>query len=161
MISLLTELLTLGLELFRVLIEIAGPFIPLGAAVLAGAMVGLEREWANKPAGLRTNLLICVGSCLFSIISREAGGPDPTRIAAQIVSGVGFIGAGAILRMGAHITGVTTAATIWLVAAIGMAIGFGFVGLGLSIAFFTTISLFMLGRFELGMTDVEDEDSTD
>jgi len=87
-------------------------------------------------------------------------GLDPSRIAAQVVSGVGFIGAGAILRIDQHITGVTTAATIWLVAAIGMALGFGHIGLGLSIAFLTTIVLFILGRFEFGMIDVNHEDSS-
>ena len=154
---LLTELLRIGSELFGILAELLGPYISLGAAVLAGGMVGLEREYANKPAGLRTNLLICVGSCLICIVSQHAGGPDVTRIAAQIVSGVGFIGAGAILRINQHVTGVTTAATIWLVAAIGMALGFGMIGLGLTVAFFSTIALFILGRFELGMTD-DDED---
>ena len=149
----LTELQALGSALFGAVTELRGPYISLGAAVLAGGMIGLEREWANKPAGLRTNLLICVGSCLICIVSQHAGGPDVTRIAAQIVSGVGFIGAGAILRINQHITGVTTAATIWLVAAIGMALGFGMIGLGLTVAIFSTIVLFILGRFELGMTD--------
>jgi putative Mg2+ transporter-C (MgtC) family protein len=90
-------------------------------------------------------------------MSKEIG-LDPSRIAAQVVTGVGFIGAGAILRIDQHITGVTTAATIWLVAAIGMALGFGYLTMGMTIAVFTTIALFMLGRFELGMADVKKED---
>ncbi len=153
-------MLTVLLENMSELIASLGDVVPLLLAVLAGGMVGLEREYANKPAGLRTNMLICVGSCLICLVSKEAGGPDITRIAAQIVTGVGFIGAGAILRIDQHITGVTTAATIWLVAAIGMALGFGMLGLGMGVAVFATIALFLLGKFELGMKD-EDEASTD
>ncbi len=106
------------------------------AAVLGGA-VGLERELRERQAGLRTHLLVSVGSALFTIVSaygfREFlvhGGSvvraDPTRIAAQIVSGIGFLGAGAIIRQGLSVRGLTTAATLWLVAAIGMASGAGF-----------------------------------
>jgi putative Mg2+ transporter-C (MgtC) family protein len=156
----LTEQPRIMLELLAILADIMSPAWPLIAAVFAGGMVGLEREYANKPAGLRTNMLICVGSCLYCIMSVEIG-LDPSRIAAQVVSGVGFIGAGAILRIDQHITGVTTAATIWLVAAIGMALGFGYITMGLTIAFFTTIALFILGHFELGMADVNHEDSSD
>jgi putative Mg2+ transporter-C (MgtC) family protein len=156
----LTEQPRIMLELLAILADILSPAWPLIAAVFAGGMVGLEREYANKPAGLRTNMLICVGSCLYCIMSVEIG-LDPSRIAAQVVSGVGFIGAGAILRIDQHITGVTTAATIWLVAAIGMALGFGYITMGLTIAFFTTIALFILGHFELGMADVNHEDSSD
>jgi putative Mg2+ transporter-C (MgtC) family protein len=96
------------------------------AAVLGGA-VGLEREYRQKPAGLRTNMLIALGSALFSILSIElgAGTGSPDRIAAQVVTGIGFLGAGAILRSGDHIHGLTTAATIWVNAAIGMAAGLG------------------------------------
>jgi putative Mg2+ transporter-C (MgtC) family protein len=96
------------------------------AAVLGGA-VGLEREYRHKPAGLRTNMLIALGSALFSILSVElgAGAGSPDRIAAQVVTGIGFLGAGAILRSGDHIHGLTTAATIWVNAAIGMAAGLG------------------------------------
>jgi putative Mg2+ transporter-C (MgtC) family protein len=96
------------------------------AAVLGGA-VGLEREYHHKPAGLRTNMLIALGSALFSILSIElgAGTGSPDRIAAQVVTGIGFLGAGAILRSGDHIHGLTTAATIWVNAAIGMAAGLG------------------------------------
>lgn len=150
----LTELQALGWALFAWMADALAPAWPLLASVFAGAMIGLEREYANKPAGLRTNMLICVGSCLYCIMSVEVG-LDPSRIAAQVVSGVGFIGAGAILRIDQHITGVTTAATIWLVAAIGMALGFGYITMGLTVAVFTTIALFLLGRIELGMTDVE------
>lgn len=97
-------------------------------AVILGGLVGLERELRDKPAGFRTIILICVGACVFTILSQLAGGPDRenTRIAAQIVTGIGFLGAGAILRDRASVLGLTTAATIWAVAAIGMAVGFGY-----------------------------------
>jgi putative Mg2+ transporter-C (MgtC) family protein len=97
------------------------------AAVLGGA-VGLERELRERQAGLRTHLVVCVGAALFTLVSAYgfAGARvDPTRIAAQIVSGIGFLGAGAIIRQGLNVRGLTTAATLWLVAAIGMAAGAG------------------------------------
>ena len=96
------------------------------AAGLGGA-IGLEREFRHKPAGLRTNMLIALGSALFSILSVELGGgaASPDRIAAQVVTGIGFLGAGAILRSGENVHGLTTAATIWVNAAIGMAAGLG------------------------------------
>lgn len=93
-----------------------------------GALVGLEREWSQKSAGLRTNTLISLGAGLFTIMSVElAGGPgaDPTRVASQIVTGVGFLGGGAILRTGMSVKGLTTAATIWVNAAVGIAAGAG------------------------------------
>jgi putative Mg2+ transporter-C (MgtC) family protein len=92
-----------------------------------GAAIGLEREYRQKPAGLRTNMLIALGSALFTIVSIEMahGGGTPDRITAQIVTGVGFLGGGAILRSGTSIHGMTTAATIWVNAAIGMAAGAG------------------------------------
>lgn len=98
-------------------------------AVLYGGAVGLEREIHGKAAGLRTNILICVGSTLFTqlgiTLSTGPNGGDPSRIAAQIVTGVGFLGAGTILQSRGHITGLTSAATIWVVAAIGVALGAG------------------------------------
>ncbi len=94
-------------------------------AVACGAAIGLERQLKHKAAGLRTNVLICLGAAVFTIISgRMAGGQDSiTRIAAQIVTGVGFLGAGAVIQDRGGIHGLTTAATIWLVASIGMACG--------------------------------------
>ncbi len=96
-------------------------------AVLFGGAVGFEREVKAKAAGLRTNILICVGATLFTQLSMRMTGAtgDPSRIAAQIVTGVGFIGAGTILRARGGITGLTSAATIWVVAAIGVALGAG------------------------------------
>jgi len=105
--------------------------VRLAASIALGGLVGLERELRDKPAGFRTIILICVGACLFTILSQALGGPDwdSTRIAAQVVSGIGFLGAGAILRDRTGIIGLTTAATIWSVAAVGMATGFGHLGL--------------------------------
>jgi putative Mg2+ transporter-C (MgtC) family protein len=90
--------------------------------------LGVEREWHGHPAGIKTLGLVGVGACLFSGLGLEAFGSttDPTRIAAQIVTGVGFLGAGAILRQGNEVHGLTTAASIWMTAAIGMSVGFGF-----------------------------------
>lgn len=97
-------------------------------SMVLGTAVGLERELSDKPAGLKTNVLICLGSTIFTMLSvRLAGdGADPARVTAQIVSGIGFLGAGAIMREGEHVTGLTTAAIIWVVAAIGMGVGLGF-----------------------------------
>lgn len=121
---------------------------------LCGAIVGAEREWMGKPAGLRTNILICLGATLFTLGSELmakhiAGAPqESTRIAAQIVSGVGFLGAGAILRGGRGVLGLTTAATIWLVAAIGVIVGIGLPLLGVITALMTVGTLVLLGRIE-------------
>jgi putative Mg2+ transporter-C (MgtC) family protein len=95
-------------------------------ATALGATIGYQRERANKPAGLRTHTLICVGAALFTLASIYGfGEADPARIAAGIVAGIGFLGAGAIIRTREHLVGLTTAATIWSVAAIGLAAGAG------------------------------------
>jgi putative Mg2+ transporter-C (MgtC) family protein len=102
--------------------------IRLFVSVLLGGMIGLERRYHDKPAGFMTNTLICIGSAVFammSIYSSSVFGGDPARIAAQVVAGVGFLGAGSILRDGNKISGLTTAASIWVVAAIGVSVGFG------------------------------------
>ena len=116
----------------------------LALAAALGAALGLEREMRQKPAGLRTNMLIAVGSALFSLISVQlaAQGGTADRIAANIVTGVGFLGGGAILRSGREVLGMTTAATIWVNAAIGMAAGFGESTLAISA---TGITLMVLG----------------
>lgn len=107
--------------------DIDQDLIKLAISLALGAAIGLEREVSDKAAGLRTNILIALGSTLFSIVSlRLVSVSDPARIAAQVVTGIGFIGAGAIMREGDRVTGLTTAATIWTVAAIGMAVGFGY-----------------------------------
>lgn len=96
-------------------------------AVIFGSVIGLEREFHNHPAGFRTHILVCIGSALFTLVSVNSfGSADPSRVAAQIVSGIGFLGAGTILREGATIRGLTTAASLWSVAGVGMAIGTGY-----------------------------------
>jgi putative Mg2+ transporter-C (MgtC) family protein len=114
-----------------------GTLLRLVVAALLGGAIGLERELREREAGLRTHLLVTIGAALFTIVSAYAFREfqfirsqgivfDPTRITAQIVSGIGFLGAGAIIRQGLSIRGLTTAATLWLVAAIGMASGAGY-----------------------------------
>jgi len=116
--------------------------LQLVIAALLGGAIGLEREYWRKAAGLRTHMLVSLGACLFTILSREAFSEfigktsyDPTRIASTIIVGIGFIGAGVIMQARGRVKGLTTAAGIWLAAAIGMAIGCHFY----IIAFFTTI----------------------
>ncbi len=101
--------------------------LELVLAVVLGGLIGFEREWKDKPAGLRTNILICMAAVLFAEISQRAAasGGDPGRIAAQILTGVGFLGAGTILHQKGEVTGLTSAATIWMVTAIGVTLGFG------------------------------------
>jgi putative Mg2+ transporter-C (MgtC) family protein len=107
--------------------EIDIDILKLLLAVLVGGLIGMEREYRDKAAGFRTNILICLGAALFTMFSLKLGGEeDAVRIAAQIVSGVGFLGAGAILREGKEVKGLTTASTIWFTAALGMGIGSGF-----------------------------------
>jgi putative Mg2+ transporter-C (MgtC) family protein len=117
------------------------------AAVL-GAVVGLEREIHDHPAGMRTHLLVSLGSAAFTVLSitvLSAVG-DPGRVAAQVVTGVGFLGAGAILKEGATIRGLTTAASLWAVAAVGMAAGAGGWGVALIVTVIAVFSLWPLGR---------------
>lgn len=95
-------------------------------SLIAGLILGFEREMKDKSAGLKTITIICLGSTLFSILSYKlAGNGDPTRIASYIVSGIGFLGAGVIFKEGFNVYGLTTAGIIWIAAAIGMSIGFG------------------------------------
>jgi len=120
-------------------------------AIIFGGAIGLEREISGKPAGLRTNVLICLGAAVFTTISRKMGfGTDAstTRIAAQIVTGVGFLGAGAIIQDRGGVHGLTTAATIWLVASIGMACGAGFYAIAAVSALVAVLVLLGLGRLE-------------
>jgi len=127
--------------------------LKLVTAVLMGGAIGLERQIAGKPAGLRTNILICMGSALLMDLSMHLTGGDgrvgdPARIAAQVVTGIGFLGAGTIMQAKGTITGLTSAATIWTVAAIGLTIGAGeFVG-GLGATAMVMMVLLVLGHFE-------------
>jgi putative Mg2+ transporter-C (MgtC) family protein len=125
----------------------------LAAAVLLGGAIGLERQIQGKPAGLRTNILICMGSALLMDLSINLHGPDgrvgdPARLAAQVVTGIGFIGAGTIMQAKGTITGLTSAATIWAVAAIGLAIGAGSYIEGLGAGVLVLLVLEVLGNFE-------------
>jgi putative Mg2+ transporter-C (MgtC) family protein len=100
--------------------------IQLGLAAIIGGVIGAEREYRNKSAGFRTLMLICMGSCLFTILSVAIGRDSSDRIASNIVTGIGFIGAGVIFKTGNNVNGLTTAATVWVTAALGMTVGAGF-----------------------------------
>ena len=120
------------------------------AAVLGGA-IGAERELNDQPAGLRTHMLLTIGACLFTLISAYGfgRGTDPSRIAAQIVTGIGFLGGGAIVRHGLTVKGVTTAASIWATASVGVAIGAGSYVLGTGGAVLVVGTLFGLRRADV------------
>ncbi len=124
-------------------------------AALLGGLIGLEREWKNKDAGLRTNILITIGSALFTLMSIELadGRGDPGRTAAQIVTGIGFLGAGAIMRTDAGIQGLTTAATIWVNAAVGVAAGGGEYRLAFIATAVTLTVLLVLPPIERGLAN--------
>jgi len=135
--------LTVGLHL-----ELA---LRLLLGLVLGAAIGLERELDRQPAGFRTHSLVALGSCLFTVVSGYAflgSGADPTRIAAQVVTGIGFIGAGAVLQYRGHIRGLTTAASLWSVAAIGMAAGAGLYALAVLGAALVLAVLWLLDRVE-------------
>jgi putative Mg2+ transporter-C (MgtC) family protein len=130
----------------------------LALAVLLGGIVGVERELSGKPAGLRTNILICLGSALLMDLSITVGMldgevrvGDPARIAAQVVSGIGFLGAGTIMQARGEVVGLTTAATIWVVAAIGLAVGAGHRADAITAALLVTLVLTALGWLERWM----------
>src|SRR5439155_18583160 len=112
---------------------------------------GIEREIRDKPAGLRTNILICVGSTLFMSISTKVAqllGGDPTRIAAQIISGIGFLGAAAVLHSHGFVLGLTTAATTWVVACVGMGLGSGMYLVGVFATAMRLVTLYFLSFIE-------------
>jgi putative Mg2+ transporter-C (MgtC) family protein len=129
---------------------------PAGRLLLAaglGAVLGVEREWHYRTAGLRTNTLIALGSAIYTLISIQMVSPggDPTRIPSTVVNGIGFLGGGAILRTNGSIRGLTTAATIWVNAAIGMAAGAGHYALALSGTITALLVLTVLKRVEFRM----------
>ena len=139
-------------------------FVRILSALLLGFAIGLEREMTNKYAGLRTNILVCLGACIFTIISiygfptfaegdnvvvsQATGVRDTARIAAQVVTGIGFIGGGTVLRHGATVFGLTTAATLWIAASIGMACGAGMYGLAIIGTILSIITLVSVRVFE-------------
>lgn len=128
--------------------------IQILVAFIFGAMIGLERDFHGSPAGVRTYAAVCLGSCVFGLISIHAQGGahyyqsvvDPTRIAAQIVTGVGFLCAGVIFRSGMTMVGLTTAATIWATAAVGLGVAFGLYGVS---GFATALIVVILSLNEL------------
>jgi putative Mg2+ transporter-C (MgtC) family protein len=122
----------------------------LVVAAILGGIIGLERQLRHKPAGLRTNMFICFGSAMFTVLSRQLAGTDAdsARIAAQIIPGIGFIGAGSILHSRGSVTGLTTAATLFVVASVGMAAGGGLYLTALFATAMILIALALLGRLE-------------
>lgn len=131
------------------LLEMVGK---LALALLAGGLVGLERERQDRQAGLRTHMLVCAGSALFTLVSMEMAPlrSDPTRIAAQIVTGIGFLGAGTIFRAGTSVRGLTTAAGLWAVAGMGMAVASG--GNLMGLALIASVIVYGVNRW---LRDVE------
>jgi len=121
-------------------------------AFACGAIIGLERELKGKPAGLRTSILICIGSTLFTAIGFQVvadfGSGDPTRVFAQIITGVGFLGAGSIIQRNGSINGLTTASTIWITSAIGVAVGVGYEAVAIWSTIATVLTLVLLRVFE-------------
>ena len=142
--------------------EASPPVLSLGETILRiaiagllGGLVGLEREFSDQPAGFRTHILVSFGAALFTMVGAygvaeffEDGGAsiryDPTRIAAQVVTGIGFLGAGAILRQGVTVRGLTTAASLWVTAAIGLAVGLGYIEGALAVSVGTIVVLYAL-----------------
>lgn len=134
--------------------------LKLVLAAVAGGLVGLEREKHGRPAGLRTNMLVSIGACAITIVSeafylkygmhdvQSAVRLDPSRVAAQIVVGIGFLGAGVILKEGISVRGLTTAAGLWVVAGLGMAFGMGFFSLGVITTVLVLISLVFLKKLD-------------
>jgi putative Mg2+ transporter-C (MgtC) family protein len=137
-------------------------------ALLLGSIVGLEREYTQQYAGLRTHILVCLGAAVFTIVSISdmtagmtviSSDPDmqyrlvkdPGRVAAQVVAGIGFIGGGAVLRHGASIRGLTTAASLWMMASIGMLVGIGYYQLSIVATLFSFLVLFIIGALERTM----------
>lgn len=125
------------------------------AACLLGSAIGLERELTNKYAGLRTHILVCLGSAVFTILSIYAfptsvngSHGDPARIAAQVLTGIGFIGGGTVLRHGSSVYGLTTAATLWVAACIGMACGSGLLDIATITTIFSVVVLVLIRLFE-------------
>lgn len=117
-------------------------------AALWGGVVGIEREYRSKSAGFRTMIMISIGSCFFTLISSMLGDTNPDRIAANVVTGIGFLGAGVIFRGDNRVNGITTAATIWAVSAVGMGIGGGYYFAAACASFFILVILVVLPYIE-------------
>ncbi len=137
----------------------ANMILAIVLSIILGFALGLEREITNKFAGLRTHMLVCIGSCVFTLLSiyafplaatadNPAGFGDPARIAAQVLTGIGFIGGGTVLRQGATVSGLTTAATLWVAAAIGMCCGCESYTLAIFVTILTVTVLVLIRIFE-------------
>ena len=140
-------------DLWNNYINVEPGFLPvvlrLTCAMLVGIVIGLEREYTHRPAGLRTHILVALGACVVSILGEMlflqyaslGATPDPARLSAQVITGVGFLGAGTIMKEGVNVKGLTTAASVWAVACLGIAAGFGFYAVALAGMIFTLITL--------------------
>jgi putative Mg2+ transporter-C (MgtC) family protein len=129
--------------------------IRLSLACLLGGLIGIERETVNRPAGFRTHILVCIGSTLIMLVNlylfhsfRSYANIDPARLGAQVISGIGFLGAGTIIRDGSSVKGLTTAAGLWAVAGIGIAIGSGFYIGAIATTIIVLITLIIFSKFE-------------
>lgn len=136
--------------------------IRLSAACILGMLIGLERQYRQRKAGIHTNVLVCVGSCLFVMFSLLDGTGDNTRVAAQVVTGVGFLGGGVILREGLNVKGLNTAATLWCTASVGVLTSGGYIlfaVIGASMIIISNLILRPLGRkmYRLKQEDIEEE----
>lgn len=136
--------------------EILASLGQMALACVLGGMIGYERQSRRKSAGLRTNMLVCLGSCLIMMMSydiyRQVEGmtnADPARLGAQVVSGIGFLGAGAIMKEGLSVTGLTTAACLWVVACVGLAVGAGFYVEAIITTVLAVMVVGVLSHFEL------------
>lgn len=124
-------------------------------SLILSGLIGLERQLHRRTAGLRTHILVCIGSCLIMLTSlyvfdiyKDKTNLDPSRIAAGVITGIGFLGAGTIIRSGEAVRGLTTAASLWVVAGIGLAIGCGFYSAGIFATILTLTTLFLLRHIE-------------
>ena len=131
----------------------------LGCAMLVGLIIGIEREYTHRPAGMRTHILVALGACVVSIAGEmlftqyntTGATPDPARLSAQVITGVGFLGAGTIMKEGPTVKGLTTAASLWAVACLGLASGFGYYSLALLGMAFIMITLTVFEVLQRGL----------
>lgn len=146
----------IDIDLSAVTLSIEDIAIRFAFAMLIGAVIGLEREFSHRPAGLRTHMLVALGSCAVMITSQMlfcqyrlyGATADPARLSAQVIAGVGFLGAGTILREGAIVKGLTTAASVWMVACLGIAVGAGYYEVGLIGAAYILVTLTFFEWFQ-------------
>ncbi len=146
------------MQLLPIFLPYADLIIRLATAIVLGGLIGTERTISHRRAGMRTYALVSLGSCLFVLVGEliapmSGNGTDALRMASQIITGIGFLGAGLIIVKGTHISGLTTAAGLWVAAGIGMAAGFGLFGLALLATLFTLFVLVILRTVEDGIKE--------